>query len=249
MVTLPYKTNMSLNKYDQQLSKKFQGSDTKPDKQYSFLPTIFSIIGNIEGTVILDLGCGDGFFTRALASQGVQQVIGIDNSTEQLKLAEKKGVPTNIIYQHGDIFQDKLPKADIVLTPFVANYAENIDDLDFLIKSIYESLHPNGQIVLVVDLPDNKNLKKFGSLKTLEGPKVDGTKIKIDLYNNDEIICTLFSHYYTPQTLEATLSKNGFKNIKWYKPIISDEGLEKYGSEFWEGFVENSELGYLSAIK
>lgn len=240
---------MSLNKYDRQLSKKFQESDTKPDKQYTFLPTIFSIINDVKGKIILDLGCGDGFFTRALASQGAQKVIGIDNSLEQLKLAKEKGVPTNVLYQHGDIFHDKLPKADIVLAPFVANYAENINDLNFLIKNIYKNLNPNGRLVLVIDLPDNKNLQKFGSLKTLEGPQADGTKIKIDLYNNDEFICTLFSHYYTRQTLESILSKTGFKNIEWHKPIISNEGLAKYGSEFWNGFPENSELGYLGTIK
>lgn len=240
---------MSLNIYEHNLSKKFQESDAKPDKQYSFLPTIFNIVNNIKGKTILDLGCGDGFFTRALALQGAQKVIGIDNSPEQLKLAEERENPSNVMYQHGDIFHDKLPKADIVLTPFVANYAENISNLEFLIKNIHESLNQNGQIVLVVDLPDNKDLRKFGSLKTLEGPKADGTKIKIDLYNSDEIICTLFSYYYTPQTLEVTLSKTGFKNITWHKPIISTEGIEKFGPRFWTNFIEDSELGYLSAYK
>ncbi len=38
-----------------------------------------------------------------------------------------------------------------------------------------------------------------------------------------------------------------YGNIQWHGPIISEGGIEKFGKEFWEGFVENSELGYVSA--
>ena len=100
-----------------------------------------------------------------------------------------------------------------------------------------------------MDLPKGKNLKKFGSIKTIEGEKIDGSRIKIELFNKENLICVLCSNYYSPETLEGTLKKVGFKNIKWNSPVISREGIEKYGEDFWEGFVENSELGYLSAEK
>lgn len=240
---------MNLNEYDNKLSADFQKSDVKPDKQFSFLPTVLGILGNLKNKTVLDLGCGDGFFTRALASMGAKKVIGIDNSEIQLKLAKEKLSEKNIEYEYGDIFRDKIPQADVILSPFVLNYAENIGSLEFLFKNIWQSLSDGGKVLFVVDLPKGNNLKKFGSLKTLENEAKDGTRIKIDLYNGDDFICTLYSIYYTPKTLENYLVKVGFKNIKWHKPVISKEGIDKFGKDFWEGFSENSELGYLSAEK
>lgn len=240
---------MSLNTYNNKLAADFKKSDLKPDKQFSFLPTILDVLGDFSGKVVLDLGCGDGFFTRALATAGAKKVIGIDNSETQLRLAKEKFDSNNIEYKYGDIFKDKLPSADIVLSPFVLNYAESIKDLEFLFDNILQSLGKKGKILFVVDLPKGNDLRKFGSLKTLEGEAKDGTKIKIDLYNGEDFICTLYSVYYTPETLENLLRKIGFKNIKWHDPVISIEGIKKYGEEFWKGFSENSELGYLSAEK
>ena len=240
---------MSLNTYDKELSGTFQKSDAKPDKQFSFLPTVLSIIGNLSGKIVLDLGCGDGFFAKALVNAGAEKVIGIDNSEEQLNLANLQPHSEKIVYQYGNIFRDHLPAADVILTPFVANYAQSLENLEFLFKNIWQSLNKGGKVILVVDLPKGKDLKKFGSVKTLQGQPTDGIQIQIDLYNGDEFICTLFSYYYTPETLEKTLQEAGFRDIRWHKPIVSEEGLKKFGKGFWEGFSENSELGYISAEK
>ena len=240
---------MPKNTYDKELAKTFQKSDTKPDKQFSFIPTVLNITDDLSDKTVLDLGCGDGFFTIALANAGVKWSIGIDNSEEQIKLAKEKTHPDNITYRFGDIFKDVLPVCDIILAPFVINYAESIENLRFLFQNMYRSLSSHGKVVLIVDLPRGKDLKKFGSVKTLLGPAEDGTEIKIDLYDNNEFICTLFSHYYTPKTLENALREVGFQNISWHKPVVSKEGMVKFGENFWKNFIKDSELGYLSAEK
>jgi len=240
---------MTINTYDENLSTIFRKSDEKPDKQFSFLPTIMNIVGNPSGKEVLDLGCGDGFFTIALAKSGAKHVIGIDNSVEQIRLANEKQHPDNISYVLSDIFKDKLPSTDIVLSPFVVNYSQNTDELKFLFENIYQGLNVGGKVVFVLDLPKGKDLKKFGSIKTLKDNPVDGDEIKIDLYNDNQLICTLFSHYYKPETIKKTLSDLGFKNITWHNPIVSDEGIDKFGKDFWNNFIEDSELGYLSAEK
>ena len=240
---------MTNNIYDEVLAKEFQKTDVKPDKQFSFLPTVLGILGDVTGKTILDLGCGDGFFTIPLANAGATHVIGIDNSEEQIILAEEKNHPKNITYQLGDIFKDVLPPADIILSPFVGNYSESVVELKALFESIFISLNPGGKVVMVLDLPKGKDLKKFGSVKTLSGPAEDGAEIKIDLYNGDQFICTLFSHYYTPKTIENIFEQVGFKNIQWHKPTVSEEGLKKFGTDFWKNFTDDSELGFLSVEK
>jgi SAM-dependent methyltransferase len=55
--------------------------------------------------------------------------------------------------------------------------------------------------------------------------------------------------YFTPQTLENALRSAGFKDVIWHKSIISDEGIKKFGAEFWKDYLESPELGYVSAMK
>lgn len=236
-----------LNDYNK-LSESYQQTDVKPDKQFSTLPTVLKIAGNFEDKIILDLGCGSGFFSNEFARNGAKKVIGIDNSAEQINLA-KKNPPENTEYILADIFKEKLPAADIVVAPYVVNYATDINQLTKLFQNIYDSLNANGKLIIVVDLPEGKDLKKFGAIKKGLGEKVDGAKIEINLFNDEKSICTLNAVYFLPSTLENTLRLVGFDNIDWYKPIVSDEGVEKFGEDFWRGYVESPELGYLTATK
>ncbi len=236
-----------LNDYNK-LAECYQQASVKPDKLFSTLPTILKIAGNFENKIILDLGCGSGFFTNEFAKNGAEKVIGIDDSAEQINFAKKNPLQ-NTEYILGDIFEGNLPITDIIIAPYVVNYATDKEQLTKLFQNIYDSLNKNGKLIAVVDLPEGKDLKKFGAIKNVLGEKVDGAKIEIQLFNNKELICTLNAVYFTPNTLENTLRIAGFGDIIWHKIIVSDEGIKKLGNAFWEGYINSSELGYISAIK
>jgi hypothetical protein len=55
--------------------------------------------------------------------------------------------------------------------------------------------------------------------------------------------------YYTPATVEALLIKVGFRKVSWHRPVVSKEGVSKLGRDFWEGYVGDPELGYVTAEK
>lgn len=236
-----------LNDYNK-LSESYQQTTVKPDKQFSTLPTILKIAGNFENKIILDLGCGSGFFSNKFAHNGAKKVFGVDNSIEQINLA-KKYQRENTEYILADIFKDKLPMADIAIAPYVVNYATDTKQLAKLFQNIYNSLKLGGKLIAVVDLPEGKDLKKFGTIKKVLGEKVDGAKIEINLFNDEKFICTLNAVYFLPSTLEDTLRSVGFSEITWHKPIVSDSGIKKLGEDFWKGYIESPELGYLSATK
>src|SRR3990167_4134420 len=130
------------------LARRYQKSHVKPDKQYSILPTILRLVGDTGGKTILDMGCGDGFFGRPMAQYGAKLVIGFDNSNEQLKLARQWQFP-NLEFRLGDIFQDNLPKADVINAPFVANYANTPEELTKFFSRVNGALNRNGLAVFV----------------------------------------------------------------------------------------------------
>lgn len=232
-----------INEYDE--IKDYKKSHAKPDKQYSILPTVVQMAGNCENKVVVDLGCGTGFFSIPFADKA-KKVVGIDNSQSQLDLAVRH---EHVEYVRGDIFVDTLPNGDIFIVPFVANYAPTLPVLEHFFQSMHRSLLPNGTIILVVDLPNNKELKRFGATKKLLGPLRDETKLQITLFNGNERICDLNATYFTPATIESLLTKVGFTQVAWHAPIVSDKGINVFGSHFWEGYIQEPELGYLKATK
>ena len=48
-------------------------------RQHLLNPTIFSLLGDIEGKYVLDAGCGQGYLSRLMARQGAQ-VTGVEPS-------------------------------------------------------------------------------------------------------------------------------------------------------------------------
>ena len=52
-------------------------------------PATFKLAGKIEGQLVLDLACGEGYNTRILARKGAE-VVGVDFSRKMIYLARKE---------------------------------------------------------------------------------------------------------------------------------------------------------------
>lgn len=232
MITNPYNN----------FAEDYEETNEKPDKKYSTLPTVLQLVGDTSGKTIVDLGCGSGFFARACANAGAKQVIGVDNSDGELAIAYAHP-HEHIKFIKGDIFTDQLPHGDIFLAPYVVNYAASIDELKKFFTSVRSSLSPGGKFIGVIDEPGGYDTRRFGALKFL-----DGDRVRIELYVHEKFVCELFSHYFSRNEIEKSLIEAGFKEITWHAPIISDEGLEKFGADFWKNYPEQCELGYFVAI-
>jgi 2-polyprenyl-3-methyl-5-hydroxy-6-metoxy-1,4-benzoquinol methylase len=61
-------------------------------------------LGNISGSVLLDLGCGTGRFSRKFAAQGAQ-VTGVDFSSRALEIAKRQSLGDNPTYRCGSVFE------------------------------------------------------------------------------------------------------------------------------------------------
>ena len=69
-------------------------------------PVIFRTLGNVRGKSLLDLACGDGFYTRRFRSEcGADPVLGIDLSPKQIERARaiEQREPLGIEYRVGDV--------------------------------------------------------------------------------------------------------------------------------------------------
>ncbi len=78
--------------------------DGKNDFTVIYQPAIHELLGNLFGKRILDAGCGDGYYSRKLASKQAV-VTGIDGSKEFITIARSKSPEMKVDYRVMDLSQ------------------------------------------------------------------------------------------------------------------------------------------------
>ena len=94
----------SENQYDA-IAEAYQDSKQLPFRKYIEAHSLFELLGDIRGATVLDLACGDGFYTRKIKQAGALEVTGVDLSAEMIKLAEEeeRTRPLGCKYLHRDV--------------------------------------------------------------------------------------------------------------------------------------------------
>jgi len=115
---------------------------------------------------ILDLGCGDGFFTsQVFKSSNRRQKrdlvdIGLEINSKLARMAEQEGCYRKVVVYDGRI----IPFNDGFFSTVISNCVlEHVKDLDFNLSEIYRVLKKEGRAYLSV-MTDKYDENLFGSL-------------------------------------------------------------------------------------
>lgn len=115
-----------------------------------------------KSMTVIDLGCGDGYLSRAVA-RFVKKVVAVDLSAEMLKELTKKAKSNGI--RNIEIFQNDGQEVEIneaTIDIVCANmYLHHIDEPERAIKEMYRILKPGGKVFLADFLEhEDKDLKE-----------------------------------------------------------------------------------------
>ncbi|CAI1032975.1 Malonyl-CoA O-methyltransferase BioC [Serratia fonticola] len=164
---------MSQNIYDNQtffdgyaqLSRSVQGLDGAPEWS-----TIRSILPDLQGKKVVDLGCGYGWFCRSAREQGAAQVLGMDLSEKMLGKAKEMTKDPAIEYRQQDLEALQLPAAsfDLVYSSLTLHY---IEDLGKLFATVYQALMNGGEFIFTAEHPIYTAPKHQGWLVDEAGQK------------------------------------------------------------------------------
>ena len=126
----------------------FYAAQTGDDVTDPATAALLDLLGDVDGSRVLDLACGHGRVARALARRGAR-VVGVDLSHALLAKARasERDEPLGVVYLHGDA-------ADATALPgerfdaVVCNYGlSDIDDLDGALATVTRVLQPGGRFV------------------------------------------------------------------------------------------------------
>jgi SAM-dependent methyltransferase len=115
-------------------------------------PALRSILPELGGKRVLDLGCGFGPFCRYAAEHGAESVVGVDISERMLAWARRENPGPRIRYLHAPIEEARFEPAsfDLVASSLAMHYVERFDQV---CPNVARWLDANGAFLFSVEHP------------------------------------------------------------------------------------------------
>ena len=223
-------------------------------------PVIFRALGDICGKSLLDLACGDGFYTRRFRIEcGAEPVVGVDLAPAQIKRAQaiERRQPLGIEYRTGDVLALDLDRRfDTITAIHLLHYLESASELEAALRNVYDALDDAGRFVTMIanpefdlqkhDAADSKS--KFGYYFSAAEPG-NGGLLRFHPGGFDpERELTLELRRWDRDCINGIASDVGFSS-EWHEPFISAEGLAEHGAGFFENYLANPQSKLLRLTK
>ena len=118
-------------------------------------PPVFELCGDVHGKTIIDLGAGEGYCARVMASKGAESIEGIEISESMVSLARQQTEGDETIrYRQGTVTD--LPWGDchfdLAMGVFVYNYLDSVDTAKSFAE-VFRVLRSGGEFVFSVPHP------------------------------------------------------------------------------------------------
>jgi ubiquinone/menaquinone biosynthesis C-methylase UbiE len=125
-------------------------------------PNLLRILGLKKGTRVLDIACGQGFFSRKFASAGAT-VVGADISKELVEQARKRspiGAPQAIPFYATPAHKLHFAQGESFDVATIMLAIQNIENAQEALSEAFRVLAPGGRLVLVMNHPAFRVMKR-----------------------------------------------------------------------------------------
>ena len=194
------------------------------------IPIMKTMLPDLKGKRILDLGCGNGSMSKYFIENGANYVLALDISNNMIEEAKEKNSDKNIAYQV--LGMEKLStindKFDLVFSSLAFHY---IEDFNKLIKDINNLLNNKGILLFsqehptvlapILELGMEKRIEKNNSRYYLLNNYNENGKREF-LWNN----CAVVKYHRNFECIINTLIKNNFNLLQIKESMASKEAIE-----------------------
>ncbi len=215
------------------------------------LPTLFSLLPDLEGKRILDLGCGTGERCMDYLNRGAAKVTGIDISEKMLAVAKSENSSPDITYLNMPMedIGSLEGEFDVVISSLALHYVE---DFPGVVKNVYRLLSEGGIFLFSQEHPLATCYTGKGDRWTRDE---NGRKIHVNIAEycvEKRTDVTWFvegvqRYHRMFSTIVNTLADNGFKILKMVEPYPTEELVQKY-PEYYDLYHKPDFL-FVKAVK
>jgi len=222
-----------------------------PWKRFSERYTFFKAVGPVHGLHLIDVACGDGFYSRQFRDAGAD-VVGVDVSREMIRLAtvqearERKGIR----YELGDarnleqvVRRRRLGIFDIAVAQWLLDYADTRDALRAMCRSLACVVRPGGRFVHLGGCFDSifghpERFRRYGVEVEVLSSHGDGSRCRWTVAGGGESV-SAENTMWTPATVTAELEAAGFAAVEWPEAEIDPEGVAELGEAYWAAYLDH----------
>jgi toxoflavin synthase len=238
------------------IAEQYKRSKQQPWRTYIECFTLMQSIGDPKGLTVLDVACGEGFYTRLLRQRGAARVTGVDLSQAMIDLARRQELQQQlgIEYIVGDARELSVgAQFDLAVAAYLLNYAATRQELQAMCDGIARSLKPGGGFVTVncnpaLSFPTAPSYRKYGFETSVVGEWREGAPIKWTFHLSDGPF-DIENYHLDVAIHEEAFRKAGFRDIRWHAPRLSPDGLLANDLEFWSTFLDHPPVTFIECVK
>jgi toxoflavin synthase len=234
------------------IAEQYKRSKLQPWRAHVEAFTLMKLVGNLAGKAVVDVACGEGFYTRILRERGAAKVTGVDLSPKMIELARRNEAqqPLGIEYIVGDGRDMNFgPVYDLGVAAYFLNYAHNRAELEAMCNGIARCLKSGGRFVTVngnpaCDFSSAPSYRKYGFEIAVLGAFHEEAPITWTFYLDDGKF-EIENYYLSIETHELALRAAGFRDIRWHQPMLSPAGEAADGRDYWSAILDHPPLTFL----
>lgn len=238
------------------IAEQYQRSKQQPWRTFIEAFSFLSLVGNPAGKSVLDMACGEGFYSRMLRQRGAARVTGVDLSEEMIQLARQQEAAQQlgVEYLVGDAREATLAEpVDLVVAAYLLNYAATREQLQSLCESIARCLQPGGRFVTVncsplLNFPAAPSYRKYGFETRVCGDWKEGAGILWKFYLEDSSF-EIENYYLDAAIHEEEFRSAGFREVRWHPAQLSPEGAAAAAAGYWTDFLDYSPIALIECVR
>ncbi len=202
------------------------GNEGDYSHKHIIYPAITDELGNVEGKMVIDLGCGTGTFTNNPFLKNAEKVLGVDSSKKMLEIA-RTNAPIHVSFVRANI-EKSLPfpdqSFDKVISIMVLHTVEYLNDA---ISELSRIMKNSGESLIVVPHPSFVN--NFRSIDNLDTSKYLTSQHAIFCWKQITDFCDSPTPFITRSFTEYSeaFSIHNLTIAKIIEPSIRDSGLDE----------------------
>lgn len=176
---------------------------------YTEVPTMLSLAGDVKNQKVLDAGCGPGRHSKKLIARGAH-ITGIDVSEEMVKRARQHcGMEGDFFTADFERIEFKRASFDLIVASLSLMYSKNLTPV---FKRFSQWLTPKGRLIFSIYHP----VRFFHKIADFDFSK--SRKVWIHLQGCD---VTVFNYYHPLEKYFSALRENGFEMQEFIEPVLS----------------------------
>ena len=238
------------------IAEQYQRAKLHPWRAHVESFTFLGVLGDLSGKTVVDLACGEGFYSRVLKARGAARVTGIDLSEGMIALARQQEAarPQGIRYIAGDARSTPLnEESDLVAAAYLLNYASTRQTLADMLQAAARCVKRGGRFVTVnsnpaCDFPKAPSYRKYGFETRALGEWKEGAPIRWTFHLDDGPF-EIENYYLSPATHEEELKAAGFSQIRWHSVRLAPEGAAGVPDGHWDDLLSHPPIICLECVK